>query len=748
MIRDLDFDIYEAIHQNKQLTEIYLGFDEIEWYYSKAKYSATCTEAIDFTLFDKTICGLLQIEEKLSLEQIGEILGFNVIDNPSEKKYKDIAEWEILKEALQSLQDFEMIDGGDIDFSYCTLTTIGREYVSKGKKFKTYENKNFELYFDNTINQHLNAKENFEFAKGIIVENNDCKIDFEDETFLKTFAKNQIPQIFNPEKLNSFKDVKCIDINHFKVLLYRIYLVDITDGRLKSFVFDLSSKSVNDFFSEFDLKKINEQTKSDFILSNYPIKDYDINDKQVVISLNDFQRRINLATEKSPEQVISILDEYFTDSLFIEPVIFLHNLSKFIENAKQEIWLLLKEISEREIEILKKIIANNKGKYYFIYLESNELTRDFYDQIAEEKNQFKNVYILLMDSVIEFNILFKTDNIIWNVFKNQISNIPISTNGNLHRIEKYFINRNITEFDIEENYLKEYRLSFAKEYFPAVSKKIKQFFKELNIENEIKKDKIEEIKNINAELTPFKNLKYYRSYFQDIERQKNQAIDTILQNRNLKIISKIEKLSKTLIEKEDPSINFIEKLEVKILKEKEECLNEEYVLFTELESKIKSTKKNIEIVSQRKSIIIDTNILLEEPNIIEMIGQQQIIIFSGKVIDELDNLKIKPGLKQKAQNAIRNIHKHQQSKNIRFNVSKVENLPRDFDKKSPDNIILSVALQYKKRNPIILTNDKGMSIKAKTLDIPAKNINELKTILRMEKQAKSKNNIRNNKSKK
>ena len=62
MISSLDYRIYKAIQQDKKLTEIYLGYQELDWYYSKARYSATCTEAIEFTLFDKTICGLLQVE--------------------------------------------------------------------------------------------------------------------------------------------------------------------------------------------------------------------------------------------------------------------------------------------------------------------------------------------------------------------------------------------------------------------------------------------------------------------------------------------------------------------------------------------------------------------------------------------------------------------------------------------------------------------------------------------------------------
>lgn len=36
---------------------------------------------------------------------------------------------------------------------------------------------------------------------------------------------------------------------------------------------------------------------------------------------------------------------------------------------------------------------------------------------------------------------------------------------------------------------------------------------------------------------------------------------------------------------------------------------------------------------------------------------------------------------------------------------------------SPDNMILSVALKYKKDNPIMLTSDNGLQLKSKVLGI-------------------------------
>ena len=164
-MNSIDFEIYKSIQQEKKLTEIYLGSVVIPWTYAIVDYSADCTEAIPFTPFDKVICGLLSIDEVLSFEQIAIILGLNVIDNPENNQYKDIAEYEILIEALTALCDFGMIEKGDNYFSRCRLTEIGRECSTQGRKFKTTENKVFKLYFDLTTNNHEKAKFVFQDIK-------------------------------------------------------------------------------------------------------------------------------------------------------------------------------------------------------------------------------------------------------------------------------------------------------------------------------------------------------------------------------------------------------------------------------------------------------------------------------------------------------------------------------------------------------------------------------------------------------
>jgi hypothetical protein len=52
-------------------------------------------------------------------------------------------------------------------------------------------------------------------------------------------------------------------------------------------------------------------------------------------------------------------------------------------------------------------------------------------------------------------------------------------------------------------------------------------------------------------------------------------------------------------------------------------------------------------------------------------------------------------------------------------------LPIDFDKKNPDNMILSVALKYRDRNPFLITNDINFQNRAAAMGIPFKGLADI-----------------------
>lgn len=135
-------------------------------------------------------------------------------------------------------------------------------------------------------------------------------------------------------------------------------------------------------------------------------------------------------------------------------------------------------------------------------------------------------------------------------------------------------------------------------------------------------------------------------------------------------------------------------------------------------SKFEKPKK--EINKNKENIyIIDTNVFVDQPDIISKIDPKYSIVLSAKVIDELDYLKISLTEEQKknVQKALRQINESIDKRNIKMDTAELTLLPNDFNKKSPDNFILSVALKYKDENPIMLTSDNGLQIKAKGLNI-------------------------------
>jgi DNA replication ATP-dependent helicase Dna2 len=135
-------------------------------------------------------------------------------------------------------------------------------------------------------------------------------------------------------------------------------------------------------------------------------------------------------------------------------------------------------------------------------------------------------------------------------------------------------------------------------------------------------------------------------------------------------------------------------------------------------SKFEKPKK--EIIKGKENIyIIDTNVFVDHPEIISKIDSKYSIVLSAKVIDELDYLKISltEDQKRNVQKALKQINESIDRRGVKMEVADLSLLPNDFNKKSPDNFILSVALKFKSENPIMLTSDNGLQIKAKGLGI-------------------------------
>ena len=126
-----------------------------------------------------------------------------------------------------------------------------------------------------------------------------------------------------------------------------------------------------------------------------------------------------------------------------------------------------------------------------------------------------------------------------------------------------------------------------------------------------------------------------------------------------------------------------------------------------------------EIAKNKKNYyIIDTNVFVDCPDVISKVDKKYPVILSAKVTDELDKMKIKLD-EQKKKNAEKALWQlnNEKAHEIIYEFANTSLLPEDFDKRSPDNMILSVALKYKDDNPIMLTSDNGLQLKCKIFNI-------------------------------
>ena len=140
----------------------------------------------------------------------------------------------------------------------------------------------------------------------------------------------------------------------------------------------------------------------------------------------------------------------------------------------------------------------------------------------------------------------------------------------------------------------------------------------------------------------------------------------------------------------------------------------------------KFERKRTELVNDKENIyIIDTNVFVNCPDIINKIGKDYKIIIPATVLEELDKLKIKEGVdKNMLSKAAKNISVAFTQQYSCMEDANVSLLPNGFDKRNPDCKILSVALKHSEENPILLTSDNMLAARAKGLSITTTTLKE------------------------
>lgn len=377
-ITEVEFEIDRLIFNEKKYCEKLVGVFSFDWFFSKIYYSADCTIGIPFDLFDKVIVGILLIDESLSIEQLGEILGFNIIDNPSEQQYKDNAEYDILRMALDSLKQYEMIEISDIDYSKCYLTSLGKDYAKKGMKFRYEPKKEFALYYDHTGGMHKDLGEFFMKQNSSAEDRLFEGFDFLDENLMELIAEKQEPSICNPSLGNTFVNPQMI---HNKSKTYKLEIViaviyDYSSENIRLLAYDHNTKKIVDLFTKF----VNGDAKNKIIrewLGQLPYQALSTNEEKKYKEQQDYLVAEQQKIEEDDNYAGLLMEDKSIEHKDVTA--FFNRISLCIPLDAIEIWFFIPseylQLSQFKIALqkfIKEIASKESGCFVFYVLEENE----------------------------------------------------------------------------------------------------------------------------------------------------------------------------------------------------------------------------------------------------------------------------------------------------------------------------------------------------------------------------------------
>lgn len=133
--------------------------------------------------------------------------------------------------------------------------------------------------------------------------------------------------------------------------------------------------------------------------------------------------------------------------------------------------------------------------------------------------------------------------------------------------------------------------------------------------------------------------------------------------------------------------------------------------------------------------VLDTNCLIDQPDIFALFDAESTIILPITVTQELLFRAEQPETKYSAEKALKNIdEKDKYNINIVFEESDTSLLPKDFFKgfqsetinDENDNKVLSIALKFKEKNPILISSDNKLKLKAATCQISAMSLKDFR----------------------
>lgn len=716
--------LYLQVLPGKLLSEKYLGHLNVGMPYSVVAYTADCTQGVPFDMFDKVIVGLLQIEEGLSLEDIGEILGMNVRDAPEEFRMKDPAEYDILKDALVSLHQFEMIELGDVDCSSCALTPIGRKYAELGMKFKRQKAKPFDLHFDHLSGKYFDASDHFK-NKGGQQEDFEMVEAFEDRGLLREIIARQRPDIYNPSEGNLYENLQLNILGskrrRLEVKAALLYNLDQETFRVLAYDKDCQEEI------PFATKWLNENRLEELV-QEWTSCDKGALSPEVQDPFMSYVLDLLLESEESqkindPKALAALFQKVHSQMTFVDPEYFWNKLGDFVGQEVQQVFCFLPEPAEMDLLPLSSLLGTKSAPDLFcihppLHLEDTEDPPASFELLNGEREAF----LLEQKTVSRFETWLLGEEEV-EVFALSRVDLPPEGKGigyrTLHR-------RRVPRKEMAASVAKIKRL-LAEKWLPLTLQKVEGHCISELAKEAADKQTIAAYSDLGKEIWPLRDAfgKEEMESFQAIEDLKAQLVAEKKAQLGDQLMQQLQDIQGRYSKLEEPVLkDFVEsKRQVAALKEKsmEDLAELLSAIGTFLDTLEEDEKKWI-AEKAAKVYVIDTNVFIEDPQVLDKVPKKDRIALNLTVLDELDRLKTRPETKSNAQRAIRNINKLlKQTKGKDPRIRKVKadlsRLPEELRKKSGDNYLLSIALAIKDGKAILLTFDKNLQNKARFLDI-------------------------------
>jgi len=228
--------IGNCISASLKPTDYFVGYAPFFFQFVIEEYKGETLFSEKITPIEQAIVGILTIDETASIEKIGTVLGFNVM--------QDVAEYNILSDAIKLLIRHKVIAGDDS--MYC-LTEEGKVFATEGKRPEkdTY---NFKLWYSKAYPQITSLKEILD-ADNIVEEVQSSTENSVDLDIIRNVAAKQAPKVHNPSDERLLSKVELINSSSYNYTLYVCFIRDVFTGEIKAIAYDESQDTILDDFS-------------------------------------------------------------------------------------------------------------------------------------------------------------------------------------------------------------------------------------------------------------------------------------------------------------------------------------------------------------------------------------------------------------------------------------------------------------------------------------------------------------------